>query len=1017
MRLQIIHLGDIHVGEDTNSLNVHIKEMDSAINTIHESDEICNCVVVISGDIAYSGIDAEYQNAKNILNQILYMLCQRYQKEKINVFCVPGNHDLNFKKINRDGTTPKGVQILEKAFDNQIIDSVVLNDLEGMDSFFRFCTSYQCFDEGRLISKKILEIDSSKIGFVMLNTAPNSLLGGKQEDMGMHYLSDMEINSIAKATEADINILIMHHSLEWFSPSCKNQLRCAISENYTLVLSGHEHISVGESRNINKTGNLQWIQGNALYDPSASENGFCIVDMNLNSNKITGYSAIWEQDFYKTEEIIEGMIKKSFRGVFRSTVDFGSELICDNERQYIDQYFVFPSFSYNFIGNQDTYNIDSEQEFWKLLKKHDRIYIYGDFKSGKTTLAKKIYRKLLEVKKVPIYLSATEMEHKNVDKIVQYAFTEQYVSNNSEYDKFLQLAVNQKIVIIDEAEKLNNNSLKNLLSVMDKNFSKIIVLGDDMLNLNIRDQVMNALMESMTIQVSIKPFLYSKRKLLIENTLRMINVNSDNIPIETRKINDLINSQLRYFNLAPDFIIKFIIQYEQEYNLFSSSKNVFSMVYETSIKNSIIRISQEKEIAPELVLNIMCEVSYYMHFGKKRVMSSSEIGNIIDKYKSEYRQKISLLAFLDIAIKSKIMVENDDSYRFKDHTLTAYFVAQALSRKAHQKNFNIKGDIDILLQNLCFSINGDIMLFLALITNNPEFVYCIADGAKKHFQGQQELSFDKENIPFLSNTLLPVKNSLPTENEKYVHENNLTKEEEKEKTSAVIELIDEYNYTEEDLKKFKNQALISFKYIKLLSQALPAFCPSIPANQQDILVELLYKCPNQVLFYILTEINDVFDEYAQSLYDEVMELNHEKNEIEINLKNIKKMIEQVSSVFALSLYQMVAATATSMQTIQALDAFDYNQNSNYQLQNFMMHSRLDNLDKFSERAISLNKKTKKKIEKSFIKYTVRNYILRNHDILTLHGKGDVLISYFFKDKDVQNQLRENLLKNKFLNRY
>ena len=172
-----------------------------------------------------------------------------------------------------------------------------------------------------------------------------------------------------------------------------------------------------------------------------------------------------------------------------------------------------------------------------------------------------------------------------------------------------------------------------------------------------------------------------------------------------------------------------------------------------------------------------------------------------------------------------------------------------------------------------------------------------------------------------------------------------------------------------------------------------------------------------MLFYILTEINDVFDEYAQSLYDEVMELNHEKNEIEINLKNIKKMIEQVSSVFALSLYQMVAATATSMQTIQALDAFDYNQNSNYQLQNFMMHSRLDNLDKFSERAISLNKKTKKKIEKSFIKYTVRNYILRNHDILTLHGKGDVLISYFFKDKDVQNQLRENLLKNKFLNRY
>ena len=1009
MKLQIIHLSDIHIKENTDLKEMHIEEMIPAINQSDNADE---CVIVISGDLAFSGKYKEYLNLKNMIKNLIISL-QKIYNNKINIVCAPGNHDIDFDKINRSLDKEQEIKILQSAFQNGTIESIISNDLSGMNEYFSFCNSYECFTEDKIVSKKILKFDSLNIGFVMLNTAPLSLLGGSSIDMGMHYFSDQQINDIATATDADINVLVMHHSIEWFYPSCKNQLRDVISKNYTLILTGHEHKTVGETRNINKIGSIQLVQGNALNDKYADENGFCIVTMNLHLNKISGYSAVWKNDFYKLENIFSDNIKKTFHGLIRNTPDFYSELIYDDNQRIIDQYFVFPSMSYNLMGDTTTYEIETEDNLWNLVKKHNKIYVYGDVKSGKTVLAKRMYLKFIKEKKIPIYLSATEMENKNINKIIKYAFNDQYMSENNEYDKFLQLPIDKKILIIDEAEKINDKSLRNLLSKISDIFSNILIFGEDKLNLNIKNQVINALINTMTIQVSIKPFWYAKRKLLIENILKMLNVNIEVIPIEVQKINELINLQLKYFNLDPEFIIKFVIQYEKEYNLFSSSKNVFNMVYETSIKSTIIKYSQENSIAPELISNIISEIAYYMHFNKKRIISSTDIGKIIEDYKIRYRQKIGLKTFLDIIIKSKIMLENDDHYRFKDHTLTAYFVAQSLNQKVHQ-DFDITKNIESLLQNLCFSINGDIILFLALITNNPKFVYYIVEGAQKHFQNQRELSFDDENIQFITNMSLPVKNSLPNEKEINKHEKLLTQQEEKEKFSDLIELVDEYNYTEEDLNDFKNQVLISFKYIKILSQALPAFCSNIPASKQDDIVALIYKCPNQILFYILDEINNVFDEYSKSLFNEISELKRENNEININLEKVKEMIENVSSVLSLGIYQMVARTTTSPQTILALDSFNYEKNSNYLLQNFMIHSRIDNIKDFLKLAIEIDKRLHKKIEKAFIKYTVRDYILRNSNIFAIHGEGDALISKFFKKTETQNEMRKQLLKKRVM---
>lgn len=240
---------------------------------------------------------------------------------------------------------------------------------------------------------------------------------------------------------------------------------------------------------------------------------------------------------------------------------------------------------------------------------------------------------------------------------------------------------------------------------------------------------------------------------------------------------------------------------------------------------------------------------------------------------------------------------------------------------------------------------------------------------------------------------IPVKNSLPNEEERKQRDEVLAKQEEDAKFSDLIELVNEYDYSEEDLLKIENQIMISFKYLEILSKTLPAFCQNMKVEQQDVLVSLIYRCPNQFLFDVLKDIGDNFEAFCNEVYEDISALRQEKNIAEVNIDSVKHMIEQISAVLVMALYQVVAATSASEQTITALNEFNYNSNSNYKLQNLMMISRVADVSTFSRRSQELNRELENNIEKSIIKYTVREYLLRNN--VEIYGEAQSLIDCFF----------------------
>ena len=999
MKLQIIQLGDMHFENTKQTHSISIDKMIAAINSRQSGDE---CIIIVSGDLAAKGKKDNYNYVKGFICALLRSLNQLdYRNKKIHVLSVPGNHDIDFSRFDVN------ISDIIEAYSNQTENQLKQHYLDNMEAYFLYASEQGCFIDNKMISKHVIKCGDKKIGFVLYNTAPMSLLGGNSEDMGNHYLSDFELQKLEEATDADINILVLHHSIEWLKSIYKDKLRKIITRKYSLVLSGHEHSPLGQSNRIDNNGAVQFIQGNALQGYAEEGNGFCTITIDLNDSNsdyyIEAYSYIWDTSIFVPEKIIDTKIHPLLSGDITLQNDFWKEIIYDSDNKKMDDYYVFPGVTYNLLDEKENVqriDIDQEQKLFEFLDGRSYTVITGNHKSGKTLLAKRIFKYFYNKGDKPLLIEACTINKKKIEKTIDYAFQEEYSIDDYAFEKYNQLDKKRKIAIIDEANLLSQQTLETLICFLESKMGQIIVFIEDEFDLNVRKQVVQSLVDEDDLKLKIKPFLYDKRKVLISNILKHSGRDYD-VEVETTKINDLINMQVKYFNLDPEFIIRFVNQYEMDINFrFTAGMNVFNVVYESSIKNQIINCANQ--IDPTLVINILRELAYKMHFEKKGSVKIEEISQVVEKYKNDYRQKVNIKVFLDAALNAKILIENDDEYRFKDHTIIAYFVAQALNQK-HYQGEDINSNVRLLLKNLCFGINSDIVLFLALITNNPKFINIIFEGAQKHFANQEELSFDEKNVEYILDTELPIKESMPDKEERKQRENKIAKQEENIKITDLIELVNEYDYTEEDLKKVENQVMISFKYLEILSKTLPAFCQNMKAEQQDILVGLIYRCSNQFLFSILKDISNNFNDYTNNLYEEIASLRKEKNIAEISIQRVQKVLEQMSSVLVIALYQLVASTSSSEQSILALNEFDYQGNTNYELQNLMMSARVDDVNVFSKKAKVLDKKATNNLSKTIIKFTVRDFFLRNSNI-EMYGEAQSLMDQFFSSttkKDIK----------------
>ncbi|MCM1991167.1 metallophosphoesterase [Oceanirhabdus seepicola] len=1011
MKILFLQLSDIHIAQKKDGFAINPEKLVQALNVLGPLDE---CVIVLSGDITQGGKVNEFKIAGDMLGNLVNKLkTKKFKNKWINVLVVPGNHDLDFTNNIRT------FEDIKESYKNKNISELVNNDIKSLDNFYKFAARNKCFLNNKTVYRRNINVAGQNINIALINTAIFSLCGSSNQDMGIHYLSNEDISNLAPTSEGDLNIVVMHHSYEWFANNVKEELRDILSDKFSLVLEGHEHVGFGENRKVNNDNSTIYMQGNSLSGDRVHPKGFTTIVYDTNSKSLKGSSFIWNNDYYKETKILDELLQEKKGYNFVNTDEFKKTLYYDDNERRISNFFVFPTLSYNYTNEEEeleTKIIDDNEKFIKIILENVRTVISGDNRSGKSTLAKFIYQSFADSEEeiVPLLLASEDLANKKIHRILEYAFNDQYQVTNNAYDKYLQLDKEKRVLIIDDAGKIPKPTLDKVLDHYDDMFSNIVLFSEEKIDLNIQKQVIETLVKKKVGKISIKPFLYDKRKLLISKAYNFSHLPgcSEKETQVINELNNMISSQVKYFKLDPEFIVNFVMQYTEEFKFnFSAGSNVFNMVYENSIKNRLINNVHSSDVSG--IFSVMEEIAYYMHFQKKSWITIVELSKVIEVYNKDFRQDIKVTTVLNVGQGAKLIIEKDSKIRLKDNNLLAYFVAQALNKKYHYEDVNDK--IEYLLNNLCFGINSDIILFMALITNNPKIISLILQCASNHFEHIEELSFDNNNIPFLCQSNFNVKNTIPDEKEKKEKEKQVVKYEEELTSNEVIQLVDEYNYDEKDITTFENQMLKSLKYIEVLSKILPAFCHNMKAAQQDELVKALYKYPNRFIYQLLKDISENYEEFISEIFEKTSEIRKEKNIAELNMESVRKMLEQMSVTLVISLYQLVASIATTKQTITALEAFDYKGNSNYSIMNLMLNEKTCNLNVFSHKAITLYDESELKLMKSLVKFTVRNYFL-NHDV-KLVGESQSLLDKFFGSSETFNadkkKLKFEVLKNKF----
>ena len=303
---------------------------------------------------------------------------------------------------------------------------------------------------------------------------------------------------------------------------------------------------------------------------------------------------------------------------------------------------------------------------------------------------------------------------------------------------------------------------------------------------------------------------------------------------------------LTEINKQINELLKASIQSEGVINLFDS-KTVgenFSL-FDPHILEEIAKM-KEKNIAVEILRKLMAEqVAIYK---RTNVVKSEKFSEKIAKLMNAYYNG---LITNEEVIKELLETENLSVY-FLNKNHLSYFIAKYLIRLSQGEPADTSG-IEYALENICFGINSDIVLFISYILNNTRILTSISNYAGELLKPWDALSLSDKNISLLHNIPLEQINP-PSDEERKKYEKVKEESEETHYSEDIIEAKGLFDYDDTNIDQYQYRLVRALKYTEMICKALPAFHSKLKLNQKNDLVDSIYLYPRKIWQLIPTEI-------------------------------------------------------------------------------------------------------------------------------------------------------------------
>lgn len=320
------HLSDLHcrsdkIGEEFRSgivLESLWADMSQQITNGLRPD-----FAAVTGDIAYHGKTDEYSVAEDSFFQ---PLLQATSLPKERLFVVPGNHDVDWARI--DDVMADGMQAILSDRDriNQFLQPMRDRRLafRKFDAYAEFLNGYfdgaLVFDDDQYYYSRVIDVQEQQIAILGLNSAWTSAccrdVHGRALDQGNLLIGERQLGGALAGTEdADLRVALLHHPVGWLHDTDHFWIRKQLSTECDFVLHGHWHQPDVEYTHTT-SGQAVYIPAGAIYVERSYPNGYNIVQFDIETRRVQVHlrryndeRREWIKDIQSTGETRDGVFE------------------------------------------------------------------------------------------------------------------------------------------------------------------------------------------------------------------------------------------------------------------------------------------------------------------------------------------------------------------------------------------------------------------------------------------------------------------------------------------------------------------------------------------------------------------------------------------------------------------------------------------------------------------------------------------------------------------------------------
>lgn len=944
MRISFLHLSDFHLND---SKGVHPAKIQAIVDSLGVYTPIEGIVIVLSGDIAATGQANQYKIAATFLKRLIPEIRRKYSISEKNtkILIVPGNHDIDWGRSTRlDSSKIRSFDEKERALHLQ-------QELKNMKNYFSFSDRNGCFFPywmhipfGQLVTRKILHFDNGyRIEANLLNTAPFSC----DSDDGLHYLPEDAIHSLTTESNADFSLVVMHHSPDWFEFSQKKELENTLSKRCSLAFYGHEHfpgtqnVLYDNGNRIVKQAGGAWWQSSV---PTLSDYYAALFDTESRKYFLSKFS--WNADrsaFVATMKQEHILMQKSLCGTGLTYQEkYIATVMADSKNtiaQSVSDYFVFPTLRFNASKEYSRGKaIDKMEDFIAFIKENRYVAVMGGSNSGKTTLLKMTFKEL-QTQYVVLYCGTDDITGRNQENILKELVTDTYGADS--YSLFQAIPSDKKVIIIDDLHRISPKHLNKFLRGIEDIFGTIVVASEETSQFDIVQMVKDSIKASKEFKKASISRLYAEKRLALIQKIVLIKTDNDELKAAgiARTLEQCLNSYKLAFRTDIDFVVQFVDYYCAHLGeLDKSDATVFSKVFEASIERSIApHLVGRKENSNDIIV-ALSEIAHYIHFNKEYPINAEHIHEVIAAYCEYYDNRyLTAERFIEIGVNSGLLsrTSNGYEYRFASKNHLAYFVAKALNRRFHDTGDTT--DLESIVRQSCFSINGDILLFMTYISDNVNIPRLLLEQAVSYVSGWTEFDLSDIGIKYLQS--MPAKSLVsPKEDEKEEEIHNQAIEEEERDT--IIETLDIYDYDETKIDELNNQLIRAFLQLKIIARNFSAFISILPGPVKKDYVSAMYQLPNKIFSQWAESIDNSLDYLVEEVIAWQEEPDFEGKKL--SREDILRFFQEVSLNMLLNLYYVAPSHGANDNTVDYLAQQNYISPSlNYRIERLMFWEKVD----------------------------------------------------------------------------